>query len=707
MSDITIVGANGNVAKISSNTDVTATLLKRSVNNKSVSKEDYAELRNNNISHETITEVLKHLSPSSDFEKISSSLKEVNIEFEVKNFVNDLIDNVISSIDKSVVHSAEEIVMSESVSSPIKQQSEIEHIQIEVIDKPKTKIELLNTNDVLKSSYSKTDNPDGKLDINAQKLALTNASIPFIEERALEPAVNYTVSKNLTYTNEKGTPVTLNPNDKCVIRETRVKGKFEILKLNIDSKNKVSIDESSKGLIEQKDFVSLKKESSFIKMPKYGRALFTGGKPKASDIRQGSIGDCYLIASLESIVRKDPSMIYNMIKDNGDQTVTVRLFDVKGSGKNKVFTPKFITFEKSLPSHGNTAIGSGWVQMLEKAYAIEKGSYDHIGKGGQMSDAFETFVGKSAERIELKHTEESNALVRDLFSSADTLYKGYSINENTFNNFISNMRSSNTFTEPEIKKIVDRKDVILEVLKTAPNFDYINMNVSQFAFESDVTKGPKMEELLKSAFQTGDIDKHNQWNTILQNQDFKDFVDQKIKPMLDKTKYDGGGQVRAAEIMESIATHKNESQNFKLLFNSIPEDIMNKFMDSLLDNVPGKRFSGSYSKPQLELFNQIKSKFEAGENLGLGSKTSVGRSVNKAIVGRSAGEEISKGLVGGHAFAITGVKEEKGVKYIQISNPWGDTNRTYNNRKPEKTESPESWIELSDISKRFSSFYTT
>ena len=62
-------------------------------------------------------------------------------------------------------------------------------------------------------------------------------------------------------------------------------------------------------------------------------------EPCLDDIKQGYIGDCYLLAAITSMINKDPSKIKNMIRDNKDGTATVRLFD--NDGKEEYYTVVF------------------------------------------------------------------------------------------------------------------------------------------------------------------------------------------------------------------------------------------------------------------------------------------------------------------------------------------------------------------------------
>ena len=104
-------------------------------------------------------------------------------------------------------------------------------------------------------------------------------------------------------------------------------------------------------------------------------ALFQGGA-SYTDIDQGSVGDCYFMASLGAVALKTPNAIYNMFTDNGDGTFTVRFFN------NGV--ADYVTVDRYLPTNGgggfvyannssglayNNTNNELWVALAEKAYA--------------------------------------------------------------------------------------------------------------------------------------------------------------------------------------------------------------------------------------------------------------------------------------------------------------------------------------------------
>ncbi|MFN8671128.1 MAG: C2 family cysteine protease [Candidatus Sericytochromatia bacterium] len=102
------------------------------------------------------------------------------------------------------------------------------------------------------------------------------------------------------------------------------------------------------------------------------------------DIHQGSLGDCYFLASLASFAQKNPQKIVDMIKDNKDGSFDVKFPDrtVRISAPNKTELGMY-------SSEGKSA----WVPIIEKGYAeyrkqvapIKKtNEYDHIGKGSMI-----------------------------------------------------------------------------------------------------------------------------------------------------------------------------------------------------------------------------------------------------------------------------------------------------------------------------------
>ncbi len=98
-------------------------------------------------------------------------------------------------------------------------------------------------------------------------------------------------------------------------------------------------------------------------------------EPHPSDISQGRVGDCYFISYLSKMAQEDPQGIKDMLKDNGNGTVTCRFY-------NEERKPVYVTVNKTVPydrvQEGTDVTFSAsngervplWVHMAEKAYMM-------------------------------------------------------------------------------------------------------------------------------------------------------------------------------------------------------------------------------------------------------------------------------------------------------------------------------------------------
>lgn len=140
-----------------------------------------------------------------------------------------------------------------------------------------------------------------------------------------------------------------------------------------------------------------------------------------SDVTQGALGDCYLMASMAAIANQNPDLIQKLIHDNGDGTYTVTFYQKKkflgifDDGYEKIK----ITVDADFPEHngspmyaqpGDTVDGKQeiWGMVIEKAYADWKGGYEDI-EGGWPHDAFEALTG-----VDSKDYKPSSMSFQDL-----------------------------------------------------------------------------------------------------------------------------------------------------------------------------------------------------------------------------------------------------------------------------------------------------
>lgn len=168
----------------------------------------------------------------------------------------------------------------------------------------------------------------------------------------------------------------------------------------------------------------------------YGRVEgrpFIQGRGDATDIEpedvdQGRVGDCYLLASLAAISLHNPEAIRDMIRDNGDGTYTVTLYDRPGLFSSE-FRPVEVVVEPDFPLEdgdpvfaraGDAIDGEQelWPMLVEKAYAQHHGGYGRI-SGGWGDVAMEELTGVDSTRYSpdsmsfedlIGHYEEGHAI---------------------------------------------------------------------------------------------------------------------------------------------------------------------------------------------------------------------------------------------------------------------------------------------------------
>lgn len=113
----------------------------------------------------------------------------------------------------------------------------------------------------------------------------------------------------------------------------------------------------------------------------------------ADHIYQGALGDCWFLASLGSIVERNPEFIRNQMHLNDDGTWTVTMYR---DGK-----PVYITVEPTVAENGAGGAGGqpNWASIYEKAAAVYfGGDYGDI-DGDYPDRALSAITGAKADRL--------------------------------------------------------------------------------------------------------------------------------------------------------------------------------------------------------------------------------------------------------------------------------------------------------------------
>lgn len=157
----------------------------------------------------------------------------------------------------------------------------------------------------------------------------------------------------------------------------------------------------------------------------------------ANDAKQGSLGDCYLIAGMIAVARANPQAIKDIIKDNGDGTFDVTLYirtSAYGPARAQVVTVDARLPVKTQDSPlyakvGDQADGKDelWPALIEKAVAQKKGSYELISGGNINKNGFnfagatELLTGKRENYFAFDRLDEDDVLLMASFALEDKL----------------------------------------------------------------------------------------------------------------------------------------------------------------------------------------------------------------------------------------------------------------------------------------------
>ena len=140
------------------------------------------------------------------------------------------------------------------------------------------------------------------------------------------------------------------------------------------------------------------------------------------DINQGELGDCWLLAAMQSLAM-NKSLLYKVVPKNqtfdGSGCFEFKFWQF-GEWVDVVIDDYLPTKRGSLAYTHSKPINEYWTALLEKAYAKLNGSYEAL-NGGFMGEAWTNFTGGVAEMFELKNSPN------DLFGIMKTAYANQAV----------------------------------------------------------------------------------------------------------------------------------------------------------------------------------------------------------------------------------------------------------------------------------------
>lgn len=419
----------------------------------------------------------------------------------------------------------------------------------------------------------------------------------------------------------------------------------------------------------------------------FEQALFPH-PPKISDIKQGAMGDCFLLATLIAILSLDETeeeecpgqdFIQALLHQDVNNT-TVQLHNPKLSNQRKHGSRTYVrvdnTFYRDKNGH-RVNHSAPWVHMIEKAYAgfgmkpgkkVNPSFLEMYGRGGKPGFAMEVLTGQEADVVSWEPAPSLFDLTE--CALAQTMYLHSLPGEDD--------------ADPD------------------PDPDPDPLNDVALRFYNNHQEDSKLFRLLTP-------EQVYQWGK---------FFSHKIAP--NKEVFDSFTAYNASECstddlvelcvqIEALAD-KKEREGVREILDIIKNDLLPDGDENNIGEICGPRGSGIYTIKQQDLYSTLET--AQGEKKIMVASSGNQHSIHGYIF---AGGDVVEGLRSSHAYAIKGVKEKDifgtPVKFVTLCNPWHSTGRViewldaktgeWSNRPIEDENQGTFDLELSEFTKYF------
>ena len=415
--------------------------------------------------------------------------------------------------------------------------------------------------------------------------------------------------------------------------------------------------------------------------------------PAIDDIQQGALGDCYLVAAIAAVAKQDPNAIADMIRDNGDGTCTVRLFQVqrKPSDPSDPSSPVeqvFVKVDKTTHSGGvipERALSSMWVQMIEKAYAgygmqlrdnapAEESLSYRGSEGGFSNEPLEVLLGKPATHtpIERGAGKRPNWDAMD-WVFADTEPEGSLSLHETY--ALRVFRGQNDKLRPpgvKVSSISKLNAIEADARMVEDGFT----GAWTLDYDAILAELIRSHEVAKRGVDT--ITKQTEQAVEKGKKPAKKFLEmlESLQPALDK-------QTEQLEAYKRLGFTGTQTIDLDKVRRYVIEQLVKS---GAMEGRPG---SGDYTTVQQDLATAMHEALAMGRTVCAGTPkaelmappTAMNESLVQKVLVKivGSGEEDRGGLVATHAYTVTGIdlpKEgEKGPIWVHLRNPWGKFSR--------------------------------
>lgn len=411
---------------------------------------------------------------------------------------------------------------------------------------------------------------------------------------------------------------------------------------------------------ESQDYVGLKDFSDEPLFPH---------KPVLSDIKQGKLGNCYFLAALATLIKERPDAIEELMVESEDhQSVFCRFYNdekkaiyVKVSKKIPVASKS--DYDEEPERFANSERTPLWVQIYEKAYLMS-GLRDSTNKKLDDLSGYKQFKkdiedakkamaekGESDEKFTLSPDKE-----KAVFNNGYHKLKG-GLTKNMFTHLAGTDNESfvnHVFSSAELLVILRQADQ--ECLFGVED-KYQNDKKTMFdAIMKEASK--KLAEEKTRIAELKDLEG---------NQNYKKVVLHDRIYMED-----------VIDAIQNVKLNQFDSKEVQAMSNEICEAIKDyQLQANAMVNRMEIRQEGLYSEAANRLFEIIKDGVDGKRLIGCGFKHELGEYNNdqfeKIEMERGSAQALhtlKSGYVTRHAYSVIDYREENGLKYVVVRNPW-------------------------------------
>ena len=385
-------------------------------------------------------------------------------------------------------------------------------------------------------------------------------------------------------------------------------------------------------------------------------------EPNFNDIKQGNTGNCYFLAYMSTLAKNNPQALKDMMKDNGNGTVTCRFNNNEGK-------PVYVTVNKTVPGFKQFKHNKNdklipttkednplWLDMAEKAYmmsGLKPFKQPNANEESEYNDMLSNYK-YVAGNPKMSDEQAKKGIFAACFGNVP-----YS--EERFKRMMQHscvgmsggtgaILGRHLLGVQSFTKVLNKFDKLEVVNMMAEPEKYPNQRISDMDFDNSLTAEEKQALKHIKQYAAGVLfdDKSKNYK-INGGRGYKSFDSVGVEDVVNSL----GTAVRKnrKKLVELNPSFKN---NPKAL-----DDLAKKYAESVVDfqlkndgtyrSIPF-RTEGKYSKFSENLYNSLQNHIK-----------------EKQLV--SAG-------FGRHAYSVLGVREEKlkngeTKKYVTLRNPWG------------------------------------